>query len=179
MLISYGCDKCKNRWWQSNAPLSNLVRWPGWSAGAMPCTSPNGGGPELHSKPLDATIGQVFAPYHPSGQRGCMQENSTKKAPYLLAISMAVVVRRYNTVCIAQWRGSRAMTEATGWRHRASIAGNSRQLAKKCRFFRVFSLLTCWKGARGDVKAPNNNRGNISIEWEGVKENDLILGWGG
>jgi hypothetical protein len=37
-----------------------------------------------------------------------------KRAPYLLAISMAVVVHRYDTAHITQYRGSRAMTEATG-----------------------------------------------------------------
>jgi hypothetical protein len=29
------------------------------------------------------------------------KKKTTKKAPYLLAISMAVVLRRYNTACIA------------------------------------------------------------------------------
>ena len=42
-----------------------------------------------------------------------------------------------NTKRIARWKGSRAMTdEVTGWRLRASIAGNSRQLDK------IFHLLS-------------------------------------
>lgn len=58
------------------------------------CLLTNEGGPELHSKPLDAIIGQVFALHHPGGQQGHMQGKNHKKAPYSLAILMAVVVRR-------------------------------------------------------------------------------------
>ena len=45
--------------------------------------------------------------------------NTTTKtnAPTLLAILMALVVHRYYTTCIAQWRRSRASLEATGRYH--------------------------------------------------------------
>jgi hypothetical protein len=49
----------------------------------MPRTLPNGGGPELHLKPMDAAIKQVFAPYHPGGQQGCMQEKKDEKSTIL------------------------------------------------------------------------------------------------
>ena len=38
--------------------------------GEMQGTSPNGAHPGLHSKPLDATIGQVFALHRPGGRHG-------------------------------------------------------------------------------------------------------------
>ncbi len=47
------------------------------------------------------------------------------------------------------------LVDATGQVLRV-IVGNR---TKKCQFFRVFSSSTRWKGAQGDVKAPNNNRG--------------------
>ena len=81
MLFSYGYGRWWNRWWRSNAPPSNLVWRPHWSAGAMPLTSTNGGGPGLHLKPMDATIGQVFAPYCPGGHQGCRQNNDDGKIP--------------------------------------------------------------------------------------------------
>ncbi len=47
------------------------------------------------------------------------------------------------------------LVNATGRVLRA-IVGNR---TKKRQFFQVFSSSTRWKGAQGDVKAPNNNRG--------------------
>ena len=47
----------------------------------MPLTSTNGGGPGLHLKPMDTTIGQVFAPYCPGGHQGCRQNNDDGKIP--------------------------------------------------------------------------------------------------
>jgi hypothetical protein len=41
-------------------------------------------------------------------------KKSTKNAPYLLAVSLAMVMFQYDTKHIAQWRGSRATWEATG-----------------------------------------------------------------
>jgi hypothetical protein len=37
----------------------------------------------------------------PADNRVACKKKTMKKAPYLLAILMAVVVRRYNTACIA------------------------------------------------------------------------------
>ena len=115
-------------WWQlTHAPPSDPIQQPLWSAGAMLHTSNNGRGPELHSKPLDAAIGQVLTQYHPSRQQGHMQEKTRENAPYLLAVLLAIVMGQYNTKHIVQWRGSRASNEATGCRHRASIAANRAQ----------------------------------------------------
>jgi hypothetical protein len=51
---------------------------------------------------LDAAIGQLLAPYYPSGRQGNSKQNNNKKVPKRLAISMAVTVCRSNTVRIPQ-----------------------------------------------------------------------------
>ncbi len=55
-----------------------------------------------------------------------MPKKNDKKVPFLFAISLALAVRRYGTERIARRRGSRAIREATGRLHRASMAADSR-----------------------------------------------------
>ncbi len=45
---------------------------------------------------------------------GLHAKEKDKKAPYLLAVLLTLVVRRYEIKHITPWRGSRAITEATG-----------------------------------------------------------------
>jgi hypothetical protein len=71
--------------------------------------------------------------------RAAANKTTMKKWANLLAILMAAAVRRYNTACIAQWRRSRALVEATGRRPRASIAANSCIWSHMRRYFLVFS----------------------------------------
>ena len=54
---------------------------------------------------------------------GCARKiiNNRKNAAYLLAISMAMPIRRYGAERIAQYGRSKATLYATGRRHRASI----------------------------------------------------------
>jgi hypothetical protein len=60
---------------------------------------------------------------------------------------MAAAVHQYNTACIAQWGRSRALLEATGRRHRASIMSNNinPDMARTF-FFDVFIVKTVGKG---------------------------------
>ncbi len=67
------------------------------------------------------------------------------------------------TARIAQWRRSRASLEATGCRHRASIAANSCNRSRICHFF-MFTLSTRRKRLRVDMKAPVFNRGMTEEE---------------
>jgi hypothetical protein len=53
--------------------------------------------------------------------KGSQSEKNDEKAPYLSAVSLALAVRRYDIKHIAQWRGSRATTEATGRCHRGIV----------------------------------------------------------
>ena len=110
----------------------------------------NEGGPGLHSKPLAVVIGQLLmlTLYCPGGgQWGCMQGKKRKETPYLTAILLALAVHRYNTKHIAQWKGSRAMTKATGRRHWASMAADSTPLDTMFSFFFKFFSLSTFQGA--------------------------------
>ena len=154
MLFSYGYGRLQNQRWRTNAPPSDPVRRPHWSAGAMPLTSTDGGGPGLHSKPLDTVIGQVFAPYPPVGWQGCIPLKKDEKTPYLPAISLAVMVRRYDTKRIARWRGSMATPEATGPRHQVSIAADSINGSCKSQFFPSFFIVDPLKRGLGRRQDP-------------------------
>ncbi len=58
---------------------------------------------------------------------------------------MAMAMRRYVTACIARWRRSRALLEATGHRHWASImSDNINQTWLQC-FFNIFIVKTVGK----------------------------------
>jgi hypothetical protein len=78
-LISYGYDDFKivdddqmhlgcEPFWQ-----------PSWCAGTIPRASPDGGGPWLTRKPLDAATGWVFTLYFPSGRQGGSKRNNNQK----------------------------------------------------------------------------------------------------
>ncbi len=60
---------------------------------------------------------------------------------------MAAAVHQYNTACIAQWRRSRALLEATGCRHWVSIMSNNiKPDMAMIVFFDVFIVKTIGKG---------------------------------
>ena len=71
-----------------------------------------------------ATTCSVSLPRTPGQQSTSKQGLNT---PTLWAVSMAIAMRRYDTACIARWRGSRASLEATGCHHRASTRSDSMQ----------------------------------------------------
>ena len=70
-----------------------------------------------------------------------MPKENDKKVPYLLAVLLALAVRRYVAERIARRRGSRAIREATVRRHRASIAADSRPSDIFFRFFSSFFIV--------------------------------------
>jgi hypothetical protein len=102
---------------------------------------PNATYPGLHWKPLDTTIRQLITWYCPGGRQGSSKRNDNKNGPTLLAILMAVAVRRYNTAQIAQWRRSRALVVATGHHHWASIATNNCNWSCMRRYFFSFFII--------------------------------------
>ncbi len=89
----------------------------------------------------------------PAATKVTANKTTTKNGPALLAISMAVVVRRYNTAHIAQWRMSRASLEATGHHHLASIAADCIKGTWLHRFFYVLHCQYIKKG-RGLSQRP-------------------------
>jgi hypothetical protein len=72
---------------------------------------------------------------------------------------MAAAVRRYNTARIAQWRRSRALLEATGRRHQASIMSNNINQTSLRRFFLCFHRQNRRKRSWVDTKTPVFNTG--------------------
>ena len=78
----------------------------------------------------------------------CRQKND-EKASYLPAVSLAVAVRRYDTKRIARWRGTRAIPEFTGCRHRASIAADRMNRSRKSQFFPSFFIVDPLKRGLG------------------------------
>ncbi len=90
------------------------------------------------------------------GQQQMKQQ--CKNTPTLLVVLMAMAMRPQVTARIARWRRSRALLEAIGRHHWASIVANSSKLDIPIPFFCVFWLSTCWKWAQGKRMAPNNNK---------------------
>ncbi len=76
-------------------------------------------------------------PQRPPGQQANKQKSTN--TPKKVAMLMAAVVRRYNTAHIAQWRRSRALLEATGCHHQASIMSNNINRTWLQQFFSMFS----------------------------------------
>jgi hypothetical protein len=108
---------------------------------------PNAAWPgRLHRKPLEAAIGQLLTPYRPSATRATINLTMMQHVLTLLAISMAIAMRRYYTMHIARWRRFVAFIKATKHPHRTSTTP-------------VVSDISSWKRAPVDMLAPNNNRG--------------------
>ncbi len=96
-------------------------------------------------------------PQQPPGQQANKQQSTN--TPKKVAMFMAAAVRRYNTARIAWWRRSRALLEATGRCHWASIMSNNMNWTWLRRFFWCFHRQNRRKRSRVDAKAPVFNRG--------------------
>ncbi len=84
-------------------------------------------------------------PQQPPGQQANKQQSTN--TPKKVAMFMAAAVHQYNTACIAQWRRSRAILEATGCRHWASIMShNIKPDMAMMVLFDVFIVKTIGKG---------------------------------
>ncbi len=95
-------------------------------------------------------------PQQPPGQQANKQQSTN--TPNKVAMFMAAAVCRYNTARIAQWRRSRALLEATGCRHWASIMSNNMNRTWLRCFFMCFNCQNYRKRSRVDAKAPVFNR---------------------
>ncbi len=69
-----------------------------------------------------ATTCSILPQQPPEQQANKQQPTNTPKK---VAMLMAAAVSRYNTARIAQWKRSRALLEATGCRHWASIMSDN------------------------------------------------------
>ena len=124
-------------------------RWPWWGVEALHAASHNAACPGLHRKPLDAAIGRLLALYRPMAARATINSMIMKHVPTLLAVLMAIAMRRYYTARIAQWRRFVAFIKATKRHHRASTCSDIKKGTHQLRLFRTFHRekelkLTCW-----------------------------------
>ena len=83
----------------------------------------------------------------PEAARATGNHTKINKYTKKLAVSMAMAMRRYVTACIAWWRMSRALLEATGRCHRVSIMSNNIKGTWLRQFFLMFFIVkTIGKG---------------------------------
>ncbi len=122
MVLGYDYSKQKRRWRRTNAPhppaflMATAVPWSN-TDGIAQCNM-SMATPEATGGRHQVTTCSVL-PQRPPGQHAYKQQSTN--TPAKLAILMAMAMRWYVTVCIAQWRRSRASLEATGCCHWASI----------------------------------------------------------
>jgi hypothetical protein len=127
MLFSYGYCRWQNQQWETK----HLIRRPFWSTWRCACgmqsASPDVACLGLLRKPLDAATGDYSLRIAPVATRVTINKTTMQNTPPLLAILMAVVVRRYYTAHIARWRHFMAFIKATKRRHRTSTCSNITQ----------------------------------------------------
>ncbi len=171
MVLGYNYSKQKRRWQQTHAPhppavsMATAVRRSNTDSVAQ--CSISRATTEATERRHRATTCSV-SPQQLPGQQAYKQQSTN--TPANMAILMAMVMRRYVTACIAQWRRSRASLEATGHCHQASIAADSCNWSSLTWFFWVFSSSTQTKRSQVNAKAPVFNRG---ITYQ-TKEKGLI-----
>jgi hypothetical protein len=96
-----------------------------------------------------ATTCSVLPQQLPGQQANKQQSINT---PTFLAVLTAMAMRRYDTVCIPQWRRSRASIEATGCCHWASIMSNNIKGTWLHRFLFFFIVKIVGKGRRSMLR---------------------------
>ncbi len=126
MLFSYGYGQWQNQWWHQNAPSSRPISKALWmrrsNTESITQCSMSRATPEATGHRHRVTTHSVLPQRLPEQQANKQQSTNTPKK---VAMLMAVVVRWYNTACIARWRRTRALLEATGRRHGASIMSDN------------------------------------------------------
>jgi len=90
--------------------------------------------PEATGRRHWATTGSTL----PAAAGAPANETTMQHVPTLLAISMALAMRRYNTVHIAQWKRFLAFKKATKRHHRASTRSDITKPDMLRQLFRTF-----------------------------------------
>ncbi len=140
MVLGYNYSKQKRWWWRTNAPLppavlmATAVRRS--NTDSITQCGMSRATPEATERRHWATTCSVL-PQQPPGQQAYKQQSTNTSAK--MAILMAMVMCRYVTACIARWRRSRALLEATGHHHWASIMPNNMVGTWLRQFFSMFS----------------------------------------
>ncbi len=147
MLFNYGYGWWRNRQWHRNAPPSwpilKALRMRQGNTDGIPRCGMSRATTEATGRRHQATTRSV-SPQRLPGQQAYKQQSTNTCAK--MAILMAMAMHRYVTVCISQWRRSRASREATGRRHRVSIMSDNIVRTWLRWFFDVFIVKTIGKG---------------------------------
>jgi hypothetical protein len=148
MVLCYNFSNQKRWWLQTNAPhppailMATAVRQR--NTDSITQCSMSRATTEATGRRHWATTHSVLPQRLPGQQANKQQSTNTPRKQVVL---MAMVMRRYVTAQIAQWRRSRALLEATGRRHQASImSDNVNRTWLRHFFFDVFILKTVGKG---------------------------------
>ncbi len=150
MVFGYGYCRWQNQWWSTNAPHPPAV-----SMATAVCRSNTDGIAQcgMSRATLEATgcrhqaTTHSVSPQRPPGQQANKQQSTN--TPKKLAVLMAMAMQRYLTAHIARWRRFRALLDATKCCHWASIAANSCNRSRMCRFFMSFFIVNSYKKVAG------------------------------
>ncbi len=165
MVFGYGYCWWQNWRWRTNAPrppavlMATTVRRSN-TVGITQCG--------MSRATLEATWHCLWAttcyasPQWPPGQQANKQQSTNM--PKKVAVLMAMAMRWYITMCIAQWRRSRASLEATGCCHWASIISNNINWTWLQLFFYVFIIKTVGKG-HGSILSVQYSCAAVSVFW--------------
>ena len=155
MVFSYGYCRWQNWQWRTNAPrppavlMATAVRRSNTDriaqCGMFRAT------PEATGCRHRATTCSVFPQYLP-GQQATKQQSTNSQTK--LAVLMAIAMRRYDTVHIAQWKRSRASLEATGCHHQSSTCSDSINWTCQHQFSWCFSLSNYQKRPQNHKDSP-------------------------
>ena len=136
LRIVPSCVTGKKQWWV-NAPHLLAISMAMWDVPVQCGTHcPI---PVLHYMPLDVACRQwcVYM-FHSPGDHHGHRQNMTMEYSLLWWLLFQwpwqCAMRRYDTVCITQWRRFRPLVEASRFHHWASIHSDRRNQTHKCQF---------------------------------------------
>ena len=110
-------------------------RWPCGGVEAVHAASPDAACPRLHiGSHWTLPLGNYLLRIAPAAAMATINAKCT----LLLAILMAIAVRRYYTARIARWRKYMAFIKATKRHHRASTCSDIIKGTRQLRLFRTF-----------------------------------------
>ena len=128
--------------------------WPRRRIEVIQRALPDSACPGLLQKPSGDYLFRIA----PAAARASNNKMTMQNVPALLAILMAIAMRRCNTKCIAWWRRFMAFIKAAKCCHQASTHSNSIKADTTTTVVSYVSS-SLWKRAWVDMLAPNNNKG--------------------
>jgi len=144
MVLSYDYSNRNRRQWQTNAPPLLAISM---ALAVCRCHTERITWCSMTRASLEATGHRHSATTRSA--RATANETTMQHVPTLLAIWIAVAMRRYDTACNSQWRRFVAFIKATKRHHRTSTHSDIIKGTRQVWLFRTFHRekelqLTCW-----------------------------------